>query len=522
MALHKLARRLLSLTQAREFWSASPSAKLGVERMEDRTVPTVTIVAPDANGIVRVSNNAGAENVTIDTTTNAGFVTFTTTNNVPVFVAPVQASPGGNAKVAVGGIKAIEFTTPGGGALGLTVNTVAAASATDLRQITYTGGAAGETVNLKNSGNATLFTRVDMGGGANSYTASDTSVNVLAFSEASAGSVAVTPSATNSKTALDFKPVTSPVSANLTVGGGGSLASYAAMNVTLAAGGDSSKIVGVYGGKGSDTLIGNAVGNVLIGGDGDDTLVGNGGDDQLNANRDFAPSMPGPTNTGGVAVTGANTVIDITQFAAIAAANGAVTGASASASALYTSFGFFSFGEGVAALTGSAGVNSTSLAADFATANAVTATASNDTLVGGDGNDGHYGFNNARVTATGGAGNDVFSTNVSGLASTYDGGDGDDLLIGAAGFTLLGGAGTDTMSFAVADPNATQPNQSTASGGSGNDTISAAFRNITIDAGEGTDTLTLGNFPDVVVVANSTTGITNGLPAIPAVRRVVR
>jgi hypothetical protein len=526
MALSKLARRLLSLTEAREFWAATPSAKLSVEQMEDRTTPAVT--AAVAGGVLTLINNDAAnEGVTIDTTTNAGFITVlkgaTATNNVTAGAGTVATGTG--AKVAVAGITTISVINAGGAAstkfTDVTVNNIA--GATDLRAFNYVGGTSNDDVVLTAGGNANVYYKVDVGGGSNTFKASDAGVNVLSFSDsAAAANVTVTPSAANSKTALSFKNVTAPVSANLTVGGGGSLASYTNMNVTLAAAGDATKVVGVYGGKGSDTLIGNAVGNVLIGGDGDDTLVGNGGDDQLNANRDFSPSMPGPVNTGGVAVTGATTVIDVSQFAAINTAFAGVPNQSATAAALFAQFGFLSFGEGVAALGGAGGLNGTSLGVDFTTANGLTATASNDTLVGGDGNDGHYGFNNARVSATGGIGNDVFSTNVNGLASTYDGGDGNDLLIGGAGFTLLGGANDDNLSFAVADPNATQPSQSTANGGPGNDTISAAFRNVTIDAGENTDTLTLGNFPDIVVVLNGTTGITNGLPAIPNVRLVSR
>ncbi len=525
MPLPKFVRRLLSLSEASKFWAENPPAaktRLGLQLLEDRTTPLVNIVGPDANGIMNVTNNAVAENVTIDTTTFAGFITFTTTTNVPTFAAPVVAAPGGNAKIPTAGVKAIDFSTPGGGALGLTANSLV--GATELRSINYVGGAGNETVDLTAGGNPNVYYSTFLESGVNTFKAANLGVNVLYFSQGATGSVTVTPSATNNKTALGFAGLdaTTPVSANLNVGGGGSLASYGGMNVTLAAGGDNTKIIGVYGGKGNDTLIGNNADNFLIGFEGDDTLVGNGGNDQLNANRDFSPSMPGPVNVAGVATFTATTVIDISTFAAIAAANAAVPGQNASGAALYTAFGFFSTGEGVAALGGAGGLNGTSLGADFATANALTATASNDTLVGGDGNDGHYGFNNARVSATGGAGNDVFSTNIAGLASTYDGGDGNDLLIGAAGFTLLGGAGNDDLSFAVATPSATQANQSTASGGAGNDSLSVAFRNITIDAGEGTDTVGLGNFGEDVLVFNGTTVFTGGIGAFPEVKKVQR
>ncbi|MFY7951084.1 MAG: hypothetical protein ACOVT5_01130 [Armatimonadaceae bacterium] len=110
MSLFKLARRLLSMNDARDVWAdASPAApRLGLQQLEDRTTPLVNIVGPDANGIMTVTNNAAAENVTIDTTSFAGFITFTTTNNVPTFAAPVVAAPGGNAKIPTAGVKAID------------------------------------------------------------------------------------------------------------------------------------------------------------------------------------------------------------------------------------------------------------------------------------------------------------------------------------------------------------------------------------------------------------------------------
>jgi hypothetical protein len=513
MTLHTLARRLLSLgrgSKPRPVVGRGPTARLNVELMEDRVNPVVAI-APlaDANGIIQVVNAGGAGTVTVRTEgadglriqgTGAADVTYAAGTFRAINVVAADASP-------------LTVLNPGGDTL---------AGVTGLRQVTVTGGGGDDVFNFAGAANPNVYYRVDLGGGANTFVAADGGVNVLAFTQGAVGGVAVTPSAANNRTALWFRNVSSPVSANLNVTAGGSLANYGGMNVTLASGANT-QIIGVYGGSGNDTLIGNDAGNILIGFEGSDTVVGNGGADQLNANRDFAPSLPGPANAGGVATVGAGTVIDVSQFAAINAAFAGVPNQSATAAALFSQFGFFSFGEGVAALGGAGGLNGTSLGADFAAANGIAAAASNDTLTGGEGDDGHYGFNNARVSATGLGGNDVFSTNVNGLASTYDGGDGNDLLVGAPGFTLLGGAGDDNLSFAVADVNAPQPAQSTAVGGSGNDTISAAFLNVLVDAGEGSDTVTIANSTlNTLVFINGVTNVVGGSGAISQVTRAQR
>lgn len=527
MALLKLARRLLSLTQAREFWADTPSAasgtRLSVERMEDRTNPAVTVNFVAATGIATIANDAAtSQGVTlsvaggklvIDATADltAGQVTGDATFNAGTK----------NAELTLTSVKVLNFSTDASKFLDLTATDLSAATA--LRTVNYVGSDQDDDINLSAANNANAYYNVDhKAGTGQTLQVPAAGVVVATFRDvATASGLTITTNAANSKVALNFKAVTTDVSANLSTTDNGQVASYTNMQVTLA--GSASTITGVYGGKGNDTLIGNAQDNVLIGFDGNDTLIGNGGNDQLNANRDFSPSMPGAANVAGVATVSNTSVLDVSDFAAINTAFGAVPGQSATAAALFGKFGFFSFGEGVAALGGAAALNSTGLGADFTTANALTAAASVDTLVGGDGNDGHYGFNNARVTATGGAGSDVFSTNTAGLASTYDGGDGSDLLIGAAGFTLLGGDGDDNLSFAVADANAAQTNQSTASGGTGNDTIGAAFRNITIDAGQGVDAVTLGNFDDVVLVFNTVTNVNGGnLAGIPLVKRVLR
>jgi Ca2+-binding RTX toxin-like protein len=510
MSLLKMARRLLT----RPVTPKAPvrpitGTRLGVEQMEDRVNP-VAVIAPvaDANGVIQVVNAGGAATITIRTEgatglriqgTGAADVTYAAGTFRAVNVVAADASP-------------ITVVNPAGDTL---------AGVTGLRQIAVTGNAGNDTFNFLGATNPNVYYRVDLGSGANTFVAADGGVNLLSFTQGATGSVAVTTSAANARTALSFRNVTDPVSANLNVTTGGSLANYGGMNVTLA-GGANTQITGVYGGAGNDTLIGNNVGNILVGGAGNDNIVGNGGDDQLNANRDFSPSMPGLTNVGGVATINAGTVVDVSQFAPINTAFAGVPNQSPTAAALFAQFGFFGFGEGVAALGGAAGVNSTSLAADFASANAAVAAASDDTLVGGDGNDGHYGFNNARVSATGGIGNDVFSTNVGGLASTYDGGDGNDLLIGAPGFTLLGGANDDNLSFAVADVNAAQPRQSTAIGGPGNDTISASFLNVLVDAGEGLDTVTLANSTTNTLVFTGDTNVVGGIDSISQVNRVRR
>jgi hypothetical protein len=534
MSLFKLARRLLSVNDARDVWadSAPATTRLGCEQMEDRTTPAVT--ATVAGGVLTLTNNdAAAEAVSIDTTTTAGFITVLKaaggTNNVTAGAG--TAATGTGAKVAVAGINAINVVNTNAAAATKNTNVTLAsiAGATDLRAFTYTSGTGNDAVDLAAAANANVYFKVNLGGGANTFRAADTGVNVLVFTNsAAAASVAVTPSAANSKMALDFRAVTTDVAVNLNVGPNGSLGSYSKMNVTLAAGGDSSKIIGVYGGLGNDTLVGNEADNILLGGGGNDTLIGNGGNDQLNANRDFSPSMPGPTNVAGVATTNANTVIDVSTFAAIAAANAAAPGASPTAVALFNTFGFFSFGEGAAALNGAAGLTGGAggtLGIDFNTANAlvVGGAATEDVLVGGAGNDGLYGFNNTRATATGGIGNDVMSTNFLGLASTFDGGDDNDLLSATAGFTLLGGAGNDNILAAVASATP-QTLQTTVVGGLGNDQIDVGnVRNVSIDAGQDLDTVTMPNFSDVAIIHNAQTTMNGGAPAAFAnVRRAAR
>ena len=521
MSIRKITRRLLS--SAEGVWKPSADqltgVKLGLEAFEDRIVPAFVIAAaPDANGILQAANNAAGPDNLIISTGAGGKLTV--------------ASIFGNTVTDVAGVKGINVTTTGANAIGVQ-NKIGdnLSGLTELRQITVTGGTGTDTVNFANGvavTNPNIYYKIDLGTGAGqSAIVPDAGVFVLGFSTAAtASNLILTPSVANSKVALDFRNAvatvgdTSAVQANLNANAGTAVATYTNMTVTLAAGKDATTIIGVYGSKGNDSLIGNNLGNILIGGEGNDTVIGGTGNDQLNVSRDFAPGMPGNKNVSGVATFDNTTVIDISGFAALSSAFTAVPGTPATAAALFAKFGFFSFGEGVAALNGTAGLNAAATAADFATANNLTvANKSADLLFGGNGNDGLYGFNNSAMTAYGQGGDDVFSSNTGALPGTYDGGDGNDLLIGAVGVTLLGGAGNDNLSFAVADVNAVQSLQSNANGGTGNDTIAAGFKKVTVDASQDTDTLNIANDASNVLVFNSTTIISGGVGAIPLVKK---
>lgn len=525
MSIRKFARRLLSLSAAQGYWKSdgvrpTRAPRLGAESLEDRTVPTVTVNAPNAAGIVTVVNDAVAETVSVDTTTNAGFITFTTVTNPPVDGdggGTAVTVTGNQAKVAVGGVKGIAVSTTA--ALGMIVNDIG--GATDLRQVTFAGGADNDIVNLgqatftANAGfnataatnNANVYYNVNMGAGVNNFAFSDTGVGVLSFSDAAAASTtSVQPSATNNKAALNFKAVTTGVQANLNANAGTAVATYTNMTVNLTAGATAQKIIGVYGGAGNDLLIGNEEGNILIGFDGNDTVVGNGGADHLTSNRDFSPAIAG-TATGGIATVDANTVVDVTKFATASAAFNGVTDVTQTSKDLYAAFGFFNFGEGASFVA--SGFTGVDFAADFAAANGVTAAASADQLFGGDGNDGLFGFNGAATSATGQGGNDVFSSNLNAAPSSYDGGDGIDGLFGAFGTTMIGGNGDDQL-FYVTGNSTTSP-FSSAIGGPGNDIFSVpgtTVRNVTLDASEGTDTVNADvglNDPTNVIIVNGTT-----------------
>lgn len=129
--------------------------------------------------------------------------------------------------------------------------------------------------------------------------------------------------------------------------------------------------------------------------------------------------------------------------------------------------------------------------------------ADDDLIDAGDGDDTvHAGAGNDRVR--GGAGNDTLFGGTG--DDTLDGGDGDDLIDGGAGDdVILAGAGNDTITFGRGD---------NVDGGSGDDTFTLTAdpdggpRDITIDGGDGYDTLQIRN-----AVLSSRTEDTPGDPS---------
>lgn len=529
--IRTFARRAQSVAAAaRQFWSdatpASNNARLGVEEVENRVVPTVT-AAVNGSTLLLVNDNASDEGIVIDTTTNAGFITIskgaTATNNITAGAGTVAAGTG--AKVAVGGITAITLRTDATKFLDLKVNDISGATA--LKQVVYTGSdsAAGDVIDLSAGNNANVYYNFALKGGPDSFKAPNTGVAVLVFSnQGTANSnLTLTPSATNSKLALDFRTVTTALNVNLAANAGTQIANYTNQTVTLAAGSDASKVTGVYGGLGNDSITGNDQANILIGGTGNDTLIGNGGNDELAATRDFSPAIAG-TVTNGVATfdpqaVGNTVVLDLSKFSTASTQFNGVSDVSQTSKDLYTAFGFFNFGEG-----GSFAANGTvNFANDFTAANATGAPQSDDFLFGGGGNDGLFGFNNARVSAEGQDGNDVFSSNtLARSGSSYNGGAGADLLVGAFGFLLTGGDDNDTLTFVGGD--ATQ--FTNAIGGAGDDSLAfnAGARNLTVDASQGNDTISAdatANSATNVAVVSAATNV-NALAGVPLIQRVTR
>jgi len=185
------------------------------------------------------------------------------------------------------------------------------------------------------------------------------------------------------------------------------------------------------GGKGADTIIGNAGPDTLFGGEGNDTIEGRGGGDLLDGGPGFNTvsyaGAAGPVVVDLVAGTGnAATIDSLTAFA------GVITGA------------------GNDTVTGTSNNENIALGAG---ADQVNAGAGNDTIDGGPGND------NLR----GGHGSDTITGGPDGDTATYDertsaepisvtlatpGGDGangeNDALLGIE--NVVGGASSDTIS----------------------------------------------------------------------------
>lgn len=497
MRMPKFARKLLSITSAKSFWGETPRRKTNnvrpqLESLESRVVPAVDAVQ---NGAILTigGTNDNADNIGIIMSNNGGSVQVQC--NVKF-----TASPGGNVTTftAAAGTQLVLLTGKANGKFfDMTVNDLTAV--TNIKTINYFGSDVSDVVNIGANQNANIYFQMDALDGDNSITLSKAGVNVLIFSDdtnSANNTDTLNLDPNNTKVALDFAQVTAEpntnlgANVNLTLSAGAGVlpfANYRLRAVQLAANNTATKISAVYGSQGNDSIIGNELANALIGFGGSDTLLGNGGGDELAATRDFSPAIAG-TVTNGIAATGPTTIVDLSKFTTAQTQFNSAAGVSQTSKDLYGAFGFFNFGEG-GSFAASGTVNFT---ADFAAANAVVVTpATLDLLFGGEGNDGLFGFNNAAVSASGQNGNDVFSANSKGLPSTYDGGPGNDLLIGNFGTSLYAGEGNDTLSY-VGDP-ATVNLLFYALGGSGNDSIDmpAGTKFLTIDTGIGVDTLNI-------------------------------
>jgi len=544
MLLRKMVRKLQSLVAdlrplRKGFWSQSvlPADRTRrylprLEQLDERIVPTVTVSYDAVTQTALIKNDATAETITTTAVANQLVVT-SNVNNITV----VGANITGN------GTKTATFTSPVKNIYEEDPSNLTATfngafnGLTTLRfvQLVHTGGA----YNDDHSGvtNTNLTIREQFGTGTSTYTASAAAVNIVQFGDAAATSnVTLNNLAATTLTALDFGSgffkgpgatqggtlisalpgnvngiallatgtVSTDVVANL-ASTTSLVAQYNNVNVNVGTPGAAQFIQAVYGGKANDLLTGNDSANLLIGGDGNDTIIGKAGNDQLNASRAFDPSIRN----------------DRTQLPTLLAQVNANTQVSATAKALASQFFAFDFGEGPSFLQG--GYNFTN---DFNLANAIVGPTTSDLLQGGGGNDGLFGFNGAAVTALGEGGDDIFSSNfqLSGAlnpASTYLGGDGADFLVGAVGSTIDGGAGADNLSFVVQNTSAIGP-LSRATGGTENDTISAGFRNVVVDASENTDAVTIANFAENTLIYNNTTFITGGIGGIPLVSKALR
>ncbi|MGV3580265.1 M10 family metallopeptidase C-terminal domain-containing protein [Brevundimonas sp.] len=202
-------------------------------------------------------------------------------------------------------------------------------------------------------------------------------------------------------------------------------------NVSIAIG---AVIENAIGGSGSDQIFGNAGDNVITGGAGNDRIDGGLGSDTVvfSGNRSaYTITWNGQTGT----VTGPDGTDTITNVE------------------------FLRFADQTIAAAPTGGLN---VSGDI-TANTMNGTASADTLSGLGGNDTISGLG-GNDTLDGGSGDDNIS-----------GGDGDDILIGGLGNdTLNGGAGRDTADYSGAAAGVTVSLAAgTASGGAGNDTLTA-------------------------------------------------
>ncbi len=556
--VRKLARPLFERAEAAQRQHMHRS--LGIERLEQRELLAFAITGP-ANGILTITNDGNAEMCDF-VHNNVGNIYFINSGGAAINIAgatgAAATAPAGGFAFAVNvpdaGIQRVDFVAgaadfavgvrlAGGGLENPPFNNLSLATAGDLREIRYRGNAGVDNLEFRHANNPNIYFDLDLGAGiGQSLIVDEEAVTVIRFGDvAAASSATVTTESPMTRAALDFSAVTANVNANLNVPVGGLLATWSSgantMSVNLAAASNANEISGVHGGTGDDTLIANANGNLLIGGLGNDTLIGGAGNDQLNATFDFSPAFAGNNNTANLAALGANslrgllgpnTVIDLAASQMLIgqytpAIQTAIQGPGGVASAaLFGKFAPFNFGRGQGFVEADGVWTNDDFGEDFALANnVVPATNSSDLLIGGAGDDGLYGFNATSVTAQGQGGTDVMSTNTGGLASSYDGGDQDDLIIGSNGSTVQGGSGNDTINW-VNNPANTA--LSRAVGGTGNDTLNLdGILNIVIDASEGNDTVRMNNDSTISLLFNNSTVFTllpvNALGSVQKIKR---
>lgn len=291
-------------------------------------------------------------------------------------------------------------------------------------------------------------------------------------------------------------------------------------------------IENAVGGSGNDTIIGNAVDNILTGGAGNDRLSGNDGNDMLigglgsdtldggtgfdtasyrDAAAGVAISLLSGTGTAGEAM--GDVFVSIERIEGSAFGDTLIGGNAADQLVGLAGNDSLDGGAGTDWLDGGLG-NDTLLGGSGA-----------DTLFGGLGDDRLDGGNDAdsidggdgRDTLLGGSGADVL---LGGLgddsldggtdADRLEGGDGNDILLGGTGRdALLGGEGADTLDGGIdddtldggagADRLEGGNGRDTLFGGTGDDVLSGGNDDDRLNGGAGADTLTGGLGKDVFV-----------------------
>jgi serralysin len=193
------------------------------------------------------------------------------------------------------------------------------------------------------------------------------------------------------------------------------------------------------GTRGSETIIGSSVNNVLQGNDGDDTLQGNGGNDILlgNAGVDFLNGGTGNDAMDGGSGNDTYVVDNLGDTVIEQLSNDIDT--------VVSYVNNYTLGANVENLTladGSSAINGTGNTLN----NSIQGNAANNILSGLEGNDFILDDKGGTDTLNGGAGNDVL-LGYAGV-DTLNGGTEDDELSGGTGSdTLTGGAGNDRFHF---------------------------------------------------------------------------